>query len=191
MTLKKMPNARLAGRYAKSILAIAIEPGQLEVVYADMKYLQAVCNASSEFVNMLRSPIIKADQKNSILSAVLKNNVGVLTNSFIVLLVKKGRESDLHEIANTFIEQYNGMKGIHQVTLTTAIEISADMKNAIEHKVKSDNSFVSVELTTKTDESLIGGFVLEFNNNLLDASISRDLKDIKKQFFKNEFVGKI
>jgi F-type H+-transporting ATPase subunit delta len=186
-----MPNARLAGRYAKSILDLAIEQGQLEAVYTDMKYLQAVCNASSEFVNMLRSPIIKADQKNSILSAVLKNNVGVLTNSFIVLLVKKGRESDLHEIANTFIEQYNGMKGIHQVTLTTAVEISTDMKNAIAQKVKSDNSFASIELTTKTDESLIGGFVLEFNNNLLDASISRDLKDIKKQFLKNEFVGKI
>ena len=186
-----MPNARLAGRYAKSILDLAIEQGQLEAVYADMKYIQAACNASSEFVNMLRSPIIKADQKNSILSAVLKNNVGVLTNAFIVLLVKKGRESDLHEIANTFIEQYNSMKGIHQVTLTTAVEISAEVKNSIEQKVKSDNSFTSVELTTKTDESLIGGFVLEFNNNLLDASISRDLKDIKKQFLQNEFVAKI
>ena len=186
-----MPNARLAGRYAKSILDLAIEQGQLEAVYADMKYIQAACNASSEFVNMLRSPIIKADQKNSILSAVLKNNVGVLTNAFIVLLVKKGRESDLHEIAKTFIEQYNSMKGIHQVTLTTAVEISTEVKNSIEQKVKSDNSFTSVELTTKTDESLIGGFVLEFNNNLLDASISRDLKDIKKQFLQNEFVAKI
>ena len=186
-----MPNARLAGRYAKSVLDLAIEQGQLEAVYADMKYIQAACNASSEFVNMLRSPIIKADQKNSILTAVLKNNVGVLSNAFIVLLVKKGRESDLHEIANTFIEQYNSMKGIHQVTLTTAVEISAEMKNSIEQKVKSDNSFTSVELTTNTDESLIGGFVLEFNNNLLDASISRDLKDIKKQFLQNEFVAKI
>ena len=186
-----MPNARLAGRYAKSILDLAIEQGQLEAVYADMKYIQAACNSSSEFVNMLRSPNIKADQKNSILSAVLKNNVGVLSNAFIVLLVKKGRESDLHEIANTFIEQYNSMKGIHQVTLTTAVEISAEVKNSIEQKVKSDNSFTSVELTTKTDESLIGGFVLEFNNNLLDASISRDLKDIKKQFLQNEFVAKI
>lgn len=186
-----MPNARLAGRYAKSILDLAIEQGQLEAVYADMKYIQAVCNASSDFVHLMRSPIIKADQKNSILSAVLKNKIGVLTNSFIVLLVKKGRESDLHEIANTFIEQYNTMKGIHQVTLTTAIEISTALKNSIEQKVKSDNQFEGISLTTKTDESLIGGFVLEFNNNLMDASISRDLKDIKKQFLKNEFVGKI
>ena len=71
-----MPNARLAGRYAKSLLDLATEQGQLEAVYADMKYIQAACNASSEFVNMLRSPIIKADQKNSIIHEVLKNKVG-------------------------------------------------------------------------------------------------------------------
>jgi hypothetical protein len=39
-----------------------------------------------------------------------------------------------------------------------------------------------MELETEVDEKLIGGFVLEFNNNLVDASILRDLKDIKKQF---------
>jgi len=54
-----MPNARLAGRYAKSLLDLATEQGQLEAVYADMKYIHEVCHASSDFVNMLRSPIIK------------------------------------------------------------------------------------------------------------------------------------
>jgi len=58
-----MSNARLAGRYAKSLLDLAQEQGQLEAVYADMKQIQAIFMASSEFVNMLRSPIIKADQK--------------------------------------------------------------------------------------------------------------------------------
>jgi F-type H+-transporting ATPase subunit delta len=186
-----MANARLAGRYAKSILDLATEQGQLEAVYADMKYIHAVCLASSEFVNLLRSPIIKADQKNSIINAVTKDKVSLLTNSFTVLLVKKGRESELPEMATAFIEQYNAMKGIHQVTLTTAIEVSDAMKQSIEDKVKGENNFATVELTTKTDESLIGGFVLEFNNNLLDASIARDLKDIKKQFLNNEFVSKI
>lgn len=177
-----MPNARLAGRYAKSILDLAIEQNQLDTVFADMKYIHSVCNVSSDFVNMLRSPMINADQKNSILSAILNNKIGTLTNAFVVLLVKKGRESDLHEIANTFIAQYNLLKGIHQVTLTTAIDLSEELKKNIEQKVKSENTFVGVELTTKTDESLIGGFVLEYNNNIVDASISRDLKDIKKQF---------
>ena len=186
-----MSNARLAGRYAKSLLVLATEQGQLEAVYADMKYLHAVCGASSEFVNLLRSPIIKADQKNSIINAVTKDKVSLLTNSFTVLLVKKGRERDLPEMAAAFIEQYNEIKGIHQVTLTTAVEVSDVLKKSIEDKVKAENNFTTVELTTKTDDSLIGGFVLEFNNNLLDASIARDLKDIKKQFLNNEFVSKI
>jgi F-type H+-transporting ATPase subunit delta len=186
-----MPNARLAGRYAKSILDLATEQGQLEAVYADMKYLQAVCKASSEFVNVLRSPIIKADQKNGIINAITKDKVSLLTHSFTNLLVKKAREASLPEMATAFIEQYNAIKGIHQVTLTTAVEVSDEMKKSIEDKVKAENKFISVELTTKTDESLIGGFVLEFNNNLLDASIARDLKDIKKQFLNNEFISKI
>jgi len=186
-----MSNARLAGRYAKSLLDLAIEQGQLETVYADMKYVQAVCKASAELVNLLRSPIIKADQKNSILTAVTKDKVSVLTASFNVLLVKKGREGELPEVANAFIEQYNALKGIHQVTLTTAVEVSDDIKKSIEQKVKSSNEFGSVELTTHTNPDLIGGFVLEFNNNLLDASVLRDLKDIKKQFLNNEFMSKI
>ncbi len=186
-----MSNARLAGRYAKSLLGLAQEQGQVEVVYADMKYLQAVCHASSEFVNLLRSPIINADQKNSIINSVTKDKVSVLTNSFTVLLVKKGRERDLPEMATAFIEQYNELKGIHQVTLTTAVEVGAELKKSIEDKVKAETKFATVELTTKTDDALIGGFVLEFNNNLVDASIARDLRDIKKQFLSNEYIGKL
>ncbi len=186
-----MSNARLAGRYAKSLIDLATEQNQLETIYADMKYIQAVCKSNQDFVNVLRSPIIKADQKNSIINAITKDKVSLLTNSFTVLLVKKGRETDLPEMATAFIEQYNALKGIHQVTLTTAVDISEEVKKSIEQKVKAESQFSSVELTTKTDESLIGGFVLEFNNNLVDVSISRDLKDIKKQFLNNEFISKI
>ena len=183
-----MPNARLAGRYAKSLLDLATEQGQLEAVYADMKYIQAACHASSEFVNMLRSPIIKADQKNSIITAVTTGKVSELTASFNNLLVRKGRESDLPEIATAFVEQYNALKDIHKVTLTTALEVSVDLQNAIAQKVKTAHSFASVELESKVDPSLIGGFVLEFDNNLVDASVVRDLRDIKKQFQQNLYV---
>jgi len=186
-----MSNARLAGRYAKSLIDLATEQNQLETVYADMKYIQSVCKASAEFVNLLRSPIIKADQKNNIIGVVTKDKVSSLTNSFTVLIVKKGRESALPEIANAFIEQYNEIKGIHQVTLTTAVALSEETKHSIEQKVKSANQFSTIELTAKVNESLIGGFVLEFNNKLVDASIARDLKDIKKQFLNNEFISKI
>ena len=95
-----MANARLADRYAKSLIDLATEKGQLETAYADMKYVQAVCYASAEFVNLLKSPIVNADQKNKILQAVTAGKVSELLNAFAVLLVKKGRESALPEIAD-------------------------------------------------------------------------------------------
>ncbi|MCA6448946.1 MAG: ATP synthase F1 subunit delta [Chitinophagaceae bacterium] len=186
-----MPNPRLAARYAKSLIDLATEKGQLEQVYADMKYLQAVCQASKEFVALLKSPIIKNDQKNSIVTAVTKGKVSELTAAFNTLLVKKGRESDLPEIAYAFVDQYNEIKGIHRVKLTTAVAVGDDLKKTIEQKVQSAQGLGTVELETAVDEKLIGGFVLEFNNRLVDASILRDLKDIKKQFSKNLFVQNI
>ncbi|MFP5040468.1 ATP synthase F1 subunit delta [Parasediminibacterium sp. JCM 36343] len=183
-----MPNPRLAHRYAKSLIDLSVEKGQLEAVYADMKYLQAVCKASKEFVNLLSSPIIKADKKVAIIKAVTGTNIGELTAAFTNLLAVKGREGDLPEIADAFVSQYNEIKGIHTVVLTTAVEISEDLKQSIQAKANSANASGTVELETKVNEKLIGGFVLEFDNKLVDASILRDLNDIKKQFQDNHYI---
>lgn len=186
-----MPNPRLATRYAKSLIDLATERGQLEEVYADMQYLQAVCKSSRDFVNLLRSPVVKADKKESILNAITNGKISALTTAFNKLLVTKSREGDLPEIADAFITQYNTIKGIHKVKLTTAVPVGDDIKGDIVNKVKSATGLANIELETKTDDSLIGGFVLEFNNNLVDASVLRDLKDIKKQFIGNVYEHQI
>lgn len=183
-----MPNPRLANRYAKSLIDLAVERNQLEAVYADMKYLEAACKASRDFRNLLKSPVIKSDQKSKIIEAVINGKVGSLTGSFIALLVKKGRESELMEVSTAVVEQYNALKGIYKVKLTTATPVSDEMKKDIETKIRAERGLDKIELETAVDDSLIGGFVLEFENNLVDASILRDLKDIKKQFSQNLYV---
>ncbi|WP_369676428.1 F0F1 ATP synthase subunit delta, partial [Enterococcus lactis] len=95
-----------------------------------------------------------------IITAVVAGKVGTITASFVNLLVRKGRESDLREIAAAFINQYNAIKGIHKVKLTTAVDISTEAAKAIGDRVKQANNFGSVELETVVDEKLIGGFVL-------------------------------
>jgi F-type H+-transporting ATPase subunit delta len=186
-----MQNPRLAGRYAKSLIDLATEKSQLEVVYKDVQYLKAVCKASQEFANLLRSPIIKADKKLAIINAVIGSNVSDLTSAFIRLLTSKGRESDLLEIVNAFIEQYDALKQIHRVKLTTAVPVGEDVKNAIVAKIKSEAKMPEIELEHAVNDDLIGGFVIEFDNKLFDASVRRDLEDIKKQFSLNLFESKV
>lgn len=186
-----MANPRLASRYAKSILVLAEEKQQLEQVYQDMKYLEAVCKQSAEFVRLLKSPIIKTEKKTAIIDAVTKGKISQITTLFIDLLVKKGREDALPEIVQSFVDQYNEIKGIHKVKLTTAVPVSDSLKQSIVEKAKGEASLQHVELQSVVDPSLIGGFILEFDNKLIDASIVRDLRDVKKQFAENVYVQRI
>lgn len=186
-----MHNPRLAGRYAKSLVDLATEKSQLEQVYKDVQYLQAVCKASREFLNLLRSPIIKADKKLAIINAVVVPHVSEITAAFIRLLTVKGRENVLPEIAQAFIEQYDALKNIHPVKFITAVPVGEDVKDAIAGRIKAETGLPNIELKHAVNEDLIGGFVIEFDNKKVDASVKRDLEDIKKQFSQNLYSSKI
>lgn len=186
-----MPNPRLAARYAKALIQLAIEKGELETVFADMQWLQSVCKSNPDFVNVLRSPVIKGDQKNKIITAVTTGRISELTASFNKLLVNKTREGDLPEIATAFVKQYKEHKNIHTVKLTTASPVSEAMKNEIMKQIRSTSNMQNIELETLVNEDLIGGFVLQAGDKLVDASVAYDLKQIARQFENNDFIYKI
>jgi F-type H+-transporting ATPase subunit delta len=186
-----MPNPRLAARYAKSILGLSIEKGQLEDVYNDMLLLQSTCRSSKEFVNLLRSPIIKPDKKGKILDAILNGRISPLTAAFIKLLLNKERESHLPEIANAFIAQYKEYKGIQVVKLTTAVSVDEDVKRTILEKMRYGRNGQQIELDTAVREELIGGFILEIGDRMVDSSVAHELNTIRKQFQNNDFIYKI
>ena len=63
-----MNNPRLAGRYGKSLLDLAIEQNQLDTVYSDMKLLRSGCKKNPDFTDVLSSPVINQDKKGKIIS---------------------------------------------------------------------------------------------------------------------------
>ncbi len=176
-----MQNPRLATRYAKSVLDLAVEKNALDVVLKDMQSLNSICTMSRDFVVMLRSPVINADKKLSVINLVMKSAaLNPMTLGFMRLLVTKGREEYLPEIASAFIDQYKSLKNIKSVKLTTAAVIEDDIKKSILSKIAGymPNDTIDLE-TAVNDSSLIGGFVLEVEDKLYDASIKKSLNDVK------------
>lgn len=185
-----MTNPRLASRYAKSLVDLAAEKGQLEAVRADMQVLQQIAKKNRDVVALLKSPIIKPDKKQKILATILENKVSAITSAFINLLVVKGRESSLPEITTEFEKQYNQLKNISKVKITTAVPVDPAILGAIRQKVEAGTD-KKIELETAVEPDLIGGFVLETEDRLYDASVLRDLKDIRKQFTQNIYTPNI
>ena len=186
-----MNNPRLAARYAKSIIDLAIERKELDIVHDDMKFILSICKTNPDFVALLRSPIISTGTKGKIIESITKERVGEITTGFVRLLVSKSRETNLPEIAAAFVDQYNEVNHIQRVKITTAVGMSEALKDEILAKVEAASPEYNFQLETIVDDEIIGGFMLETGGKLIDASILRDLKVVKKQFQNNDYLYKL
>ncbi len=186
-----MNNPRLAQRYAKSLVDIATQYNKLEEVHDDVAFLKSVVDQSRDFVLMLESPIINPDKKYKVINAITKGNISTITETFLKLICNKGREANLPGIIRSFTEQYNTIIGLHIAKLTTAAPVSKELLDSFVSKIKASTSYDKVQLETKVDDKIIGGFILQMEGKLIDKSILRNLNDLYKEFADNEYLHKL
>jgi F-type H+-transporting ATPase subunit delta len=181
---------RLSTRYAKSLIQLAQEKGKLEEVFADMKTLDNVFEKSREFKLLFRSPIIASDKKLAIFKKLFEGKLTDIVFSFVVLLIKKGREPFLHEISDCFVEQYNVISGITIVNLKSAVQLDKGLVQSMISSLKNKEHIKEVQLRETVDESLIGGFVLEYNGKMIDASVKNKIHELRGIIEDDSYVKK-
>lgn len=184
-----MRDIKVASRYAKSLLGIAIDNKCLEAVYQDMMMISKVCNENHELVLVLRNPIVKGDKKLAVLNEIFKgiNNVSA---SFVKIIVAKNRESLLVDIANAFVDAYKEHHNIKTAYVTTAVALSSEQKEKIKKLInKTYNS--TIEFVEKVDEEIIGGIILRVEDKQIDESIKRKLQNLVMEFSENNYIKEI
>ena len=176
----------VATRYAKSLLQLATEKGQLEKVYTDMQLVENVCEENREFALFLKSPIIKTDKKVAVIKEVFSGKVNEITSGFLTILTHKRRELYMGEIAKEFVTQYKQHKNILTAVITSAVGIDSTVKAKVLELIKQTTKG-EVELVEKVDKNLIGGFVLSIGDKQVDTSVARKLSELRKTFSGNTF----
>ena len=182
-----MAELKVARRYAKSLLGLAQERNLADKVFADMELVQATCEASRDLVLLLRNPIVQGDKKEAVINALFGSKMDALSNAFINIIIKKGRENQLDAIATEYVRIYKEMKGVVTVHVTTAVKMDDAIRQTVLAMVKSAKGD-KVELKEEVDPSLIGGFVLRVGDQQYDTSISRKLKQLKNEFDDNLYI---
>lgn len=174
-----MKSTKVATRYAKALLELAIENNKVEQIQGDMNYLLSANAETRDFQTLLKSPIIKADNKIAIFNELFDQFESV-TKSFVELITNNGREGLLVEIANSYTAQVKEFNGIVPVTIVTATPLNAQTKENILTKVRG---YVggTLEVTEEIDASLIGGFVVKMDGKQIDASVSNQLNNLKQR----------
>ena len=98
-------------------------------------------------------------------------------------MARNGRLSDIRFIFNSFVSLYYKSRDIvrGRLVFPASDSVSLDLEDRIRTMIESRTG-KKLLLKTEVDESLIGGFLLEVEDQLLDASVSHQLELIKRQF---------
>ena len=104
-------------------------------------------------------------------------------------MIKKGRESLLPEIAQSFEDQYNEMHGITKAYITLAAEMNDELLDKIKNKISALGvDSTKIEINKTIDPSIIGGFILQVEDKLYDASIKTKLAKSRKELVDNTYI---
>jgi F-type H+-transporting ATPase subunit delta len=174
-----MNDSKISVRYSRAIFQSAAEKNILDKVYQDMIFISEICRAP-ETKEFLQSPIISPSKKQAIFHKMFDGNVEKITLSLIDITVKNGRESFIPAIARNFIHETKKYRGITESVLTTAVKVDDIVKKQITDLI-SEIFKTTVELKETIDPEIIGGFILQIDDNYIDASIKNKLRKIKKE----------
>jgi F-type H+-transporting ATPase subunit delta len=174
-----MNESQISVRYAKALFQSASEKNNLEKVYKDMELLALTCK-QDEFQYMLVVPTLKPSQKVKLMEAIFQSKISETSMSLINLVVQNKRDIYLPGIARNFRDLYRKAMKISSASLVTAEPVD---EKALESVTKMLASVYDsrVELTTKVEEGVIGGFILTIENMQYDASVASSLRELRKQ----------
>jgi len=178
-----MNHSKISVRYAKALFLAARDMKALDPVSGDMKLIAALFHDTPAFSRLLENPVIRKEQKEALFEKTFKKHVHKLTYDFILLLLKNGRETFLPGITRVFGAYYKREKGITEAILTSVEEIRTDLKEKLQNLLKEQLK-TEIQFSEKVDPDLIGGFVLTVEDEQVDASVRRNLQNIKQELLK-------
>ena len=178
-----MRDIRVAKPYARALYEAAVEQSALPSVTADLEKLQALIEQSEELMEFINTPLLAPQFKSDTFQQLFTDVLHPLTINFFNLLALKQRERYLVAIMDVFSTIVDEAAGRIVAQVTTAVPIT---ENQEQHLIRQLSAFSGkeVRLDTETDEQIQGGFVVQLEDTVFDASITTQLQRLKQQLAK-------
>ncbi len=178
-----MRDIRVAKPYARALYDAAVEQDVLDAIIADMGNLQELIEHSEELTQLIQSPVLSPQFKSEAFQTLFTDAMQPLTINFFKLLTSKQRERYLIAIIDAFSAIVDEAEGRLVAKVTTAVPITPEQEERLTAQL-SAYSGKQVRLETTTDAQIQGGFIVQLNDTVFDASIASQLQRLKQQLAK-------
>lgn len=174
-----MNSGKISIRYARALYMSAKEHKKEDAIYKEIAAMGETFDRIPDVHTALTSPTVTEEEKMELLLAVAGKDASAEIQNFIKFVVEERREEYMPSIARMYEQIYRKENNIVISTLTSASELSESALSSVRKYVSRLCGSSNVEIRSKIDDGLIGGFVLDINSSRLDASIKGQLNALK------------
>jgi len=179
-----MLTSKVAKRYAQGLLDFTNESGQTATVFSEMKEVVKLMKESADLNKFFLTPYIDSKKKVEVAGQIFKG-LSTSSQNLITLVIRHGRESQLKNIAQEFINKVEDINGVQRVTLTTATQLSKENLEEILRTSNLVNLKNNFDLQVNVKPEILGGYILRVGDQQIDASVKSKLNQVKKDFSLN------
>lgn len=179
----KEHHSTLALTYARSLLELANEGGRTEEVANDVDALGQVLGANPGFVDFLKDPGIGHEERNAALQRIFGGKLNVLLDRLIQIMSERGRLGILPQVLGAFETLLDEQLGKIEVDVTVAQRLGEKELEDVRRRVSKALSKEAI-VHQYVDEEIIGGMILRVGDQVVDASVRRQLEAIRQRMLK-------
>lgn len=176
-----MAEAALCRRYARALVSLGTDEGQVERFGSDLDAFATVLDlGEGQLRAAMSNPGLTTGERRAVLDRVLgRLGLHEHSQSFLRILVDKNRFGALEGIRSAYAQMADEQSGRVRADVTSAVALSPSEAHALED-VLAQSTGKQVIVTYKVDASLIGGVVARIGDRIIDASIRARLRDIER-----------
>ena len=178
-----MRDIRVAKPYARALYEAALEQDALVSITTDVDQLRDLIEQSEELTQLIHNPVLSPQFKSETFQELFADAMQPLTINFFKLLALKQRERYLIAIMDVFSEIVDEAAGRLVAKVTTAVPITPAQAERLTVQL-SAYSGKQVRLETITDAQIQGGFIVQLDDTVFDASVASQLQRLKQQLAK-------
>ena len=176
-----MLTSKVAKRYAQGLLNFTQETGNTPAILGEMSDIVKTIEKSKDLQNFFSSPIIDAKKKVTIAMEIFQGFSPVSKN-MIQMVIKHGREKQMQQIAQEYVNKVEDLNEVQRITLTSADSLTPENIQNILKTSALVNHERKFNVKTIINPNILGGYILRVGDQQIDASVKSRLTRIQKEF---------
>jgi F-type H+-transporting ATPase subunit delta len=174
-----MNDGLIPKRYAKALYKLAVENGDSQEIYEQLKPLSRGLKGLDDLKRVLLNPHVKEEDKGRVMMQLVGAKPGSSLEKFLLLVIRNNRAEFLRKIALSYVNLYREEHDIAKVEIFSATELPEQQVEAIVDIIRRRMPGTTLEVQHIIDHELIGGFVVKVGDVLLDASVKNELNNLR------------